>query len=87
MEENTKDELKDNLYKCPNCGASLSLEDKKCAYCGSYNKFYKKQEKKDLATNKPIENNLENLSDVVGGFLGGVILNDIFTGNSPFKKK
>ena len=87
MEENTKDNIKENMYKCPNCGASLSVEDKKCEYCGSYNKFYKKQEDKEISPNKTIENDREDLTDVIGGFLGGVILNNIFTGNSPFKKK
>ena len=38
--------------KCVSCGASLNLEDKKCAYCGTINPNYKKKEIKELTPPK-----------------------------------
>lgn len=74
-------------YKCPNCGASISLEEKKCSYCGSANKFYnlnKPNEKerqisehgdKDTEEKQP---NLDDIFDGFGGFLGGIALGKAF---------
>jgi ribosomal protein L37E len=41
-------EKKEIKLKCASCGASLNLEDKKCAYCGTINPNYKPKEYKNV---------------------------------------
>ena len=54
--------------KCISCGASLNLEDKKCAYCGTVNPNFKAKEVKEL---KPPKQNIKQ-KGVFGGLFGNV---------------
>lgn len=77
-----KEELKPEKenFKCASCGASVLPDEKKCSYCGSANKYYQPKEIKELKMDGKPEFNGKNFSDAVGGFLGGLILTDIFKG-------
>ena len=68
--------MEENNLKCPNCGASILPDEKKCSYCGSANKFYVKAKESTEKNLKPElkEDDFDNLGDLFGGFLGGVML-------------
>ncbi len=87
MEENKTNDT--NIYNCPNCGARLILDKKVCEYCGSVNKYYNKKAPKDIQMDKNL-NDSRDITNAIGGFLGGVILNDIFNGRPgrpPHRRK
>lgn len=65
MEQNDK-EIK---TKCVSCGASLNLENKKCAYCGTINPNYKQKEVKDI---KPSKQTINKMERMLGGLFGNV---------------
>jgi len=63
--EQKKSEIK---LKCASCGASLSMEDKKCAYCGTINPNYKQKEVKEI---KPLKQKL-NQTGMFGELFGNI---------------
>ena len=71
MEEMDKKD-KEIKIKCVSCGASLSIDEKKCSYCGSINPNYKPKEIKEI---KPAKQVIRHAG--VFGELFGNLFNDI----------
>ena len=67
-------------FKCPNCGAPLKLEDKVCAYCGSPNQSYKKEEPKPVQTEKKETDFGEEFGNMMSGLFGGMMMGGLMRG-------
>ena len=65
MEQMDKNK-KDIKIKCASCGAGLSLDEKKCSYCGSINPNYKPKEVKELKPPKRVIKQAGLFGDLFG---------------------
>lgn len=84
--EHKRSKMEEHNLKCASCGANLKAEEKYCSYCGSLNPQYKEKTIKDVEIPKNEENvsSDDDLGDLFGGFLGGVMMGSAMRGFGRF---